>query len=168
MASDLRYDGFKGISPRLMSALSSSMLCGFPNNAETLGRRRLAPWCCAAFALVLASGAQPALAACGDYVAIGHHGSMHTAAAADSAPASRSPKAVGNSAPPKCHGPNCGRQAPSSPQPLPASPSFGIDQWACCPSVLTLDLGAFGRRFPETAVFLAAGFRSIPEHPPRA
>jgi hypothetical protein len=145
------------------------MLRGFPNNAETPGRRRLAPWCCAAFALVLASGARPALATCGDYVAIGHHGGMHTAAAADSAPGSHSPKkAFGDSTPRKCHGPNCGRQAPSPPQPLPASPNIGADQWACCSTALTLDLGAFGRRWPETAVFLAAGFRSIPEHPPRA
>jgi hypothetical protein len=51
---------------------------------------------------------------------------------------------------------------------LPAGPNIGIDQWACCSSALTLDLGAFGRRLPETAVFLAAGYRSIPEHPPRA
>jgi hypothetical protein len=122
-------------------------------------------------ALLLASGARPVLAACGDYVTIGHHANRHTAAAADSAPASdsrHSPTAFGDSAPPKCHGPNCGRQAPSAPQPLPASPSFGIDQWACCSSGMTIDLCAFSRRNPETAVSLAAGFRSIPEHPPRA
>ncbi|HXT58670.1 MAG TPA: hypothetical protein VN699_08540 [Pirellulales bacterium] len=158
-------------SPMQIFALSSRMLRGFPVDAETLGRLRPAPWCCLAFALLLASGAQPVLAACGDYVMIGHHAYMHTAAATDPSPASDSPyseNAVGESAPPKCHGPNCGRQAPSAPQPLPASPSFGIDQWACCSSAMTLELGACDRRLPETAVSLAAGFRSIPEHPPRA
>jgi hypothetical protein len=130
---------------------------------------------CAAAAYIAMGGAS-AEAACGDYVAIagGHagHFAAGTPTADDRLPAADALRRRGNdlsdlATPQPCRGPNCGRRAPSFPQPTPTVSSTAPDQWAflsdgspvlqnsarCCPS--------------ESAVLLASGFRRLPEHPPK-
>ncbi|HUY90643.1 MAG TPA: hypothetical protein VMV10_18040 [Pirellulales bacterium] len=145
---------------------------------------RLAAWLLLTLAACL-TGMRSADAACGDYVVIGQRntGQSHAArqdaqqhAAADSRwayrPANESSSSLGDhganqpgSQP--CQGPNCRRQAPSSPQPAPASRALTVDQWAYCPCGKAAACGAFSLSLAEPVLSLAAGFRQLPEHPPR-
>jgi hypothetical protein len=115
-------------------------------------------------------------AACGDYVAIGSERAGHFAGQtqtvdgrllAASSPGSQAGVLSDHSKPQPCHGPNCNRRAPHSPQPAPASSGVTVDQWAFWSATAAESQSAFSRCPSVSDVLLASGFHRIPEHPPK-